>query len=76
MRMIFDFKCPTGHVTESLVDAAIFKAPCKICSETAARQISAPKAMLDGTSGHFPGAADKWARQHERGANPAGANSF
>lgn len=71
MRIIFNFKCPTGHITESLVDSAVLKAPCKSCLEMAERQISAPKAMLDGTSGHFPGAADKWARQHEQGAKIA-----
>ena len=76
MRLIFDFKCPSGHTTESLVDTGVFEAPCKTCTETAARQISAPKAMLDGTSGHFPGAADKWARQHEKGAKVARDNSF
>jgi hypothetical protein len=35
------------------------------CGKPAMRQLSAPRAQLDGCSGHFPTAADAWERRRE-----------
>lgn len=67
MRKIFDVKCPQGHRTEvfgNLEDT--FR--CGECGEDAKRVITPIRFKLDGTSGHFPTAADKWAKRHIQGA--------
>jgi hypothetical protein len=66
--IIFDFKCPAGHLFERYVTSDTFETPCKECSETAKRQIASPTFVLNPHSGGFPGAALKWAREHEKGS--------
>lgn len=61
---VFDFLCPRGHRTEHFVDADIVEVECK-CGALGARQIAAPRATLDGCSGDFPTASDKWAARRE-----------
>lgn len=65
--MIFDFKCPKGHVFEANTPSSLRVIPCKECPEAAERQISAPLAKLPFT-GDYPGAALKWAKYHEKGS--------
>jgi hypothetical protein len=66
--MIFDFQCAFPHRFEANVSSSIHSLPCKVCSEPAKRLISAPAVHLDPTTGAFPGAALRWAREHERKA--------
>lgn len=61
---VFDFRCHNGHVVEHFVDASIEEVECE-CGAMGLRQIAAPRCELDGCSGHFPGAADKWVRDRE-----------
>jgi hypothetical protein len=61
---MFDFRCPEGHVEEHLVDAGTEENQCK-CGAIGKRQLAAPRAKLEGFSGAFPGAADKWERNRE-----------
>lgn len=61
---VFDFRCPLGHVTEHFVESHVVEVACH-CECRAERQIAAPRIDLDGCSGHFPGAADKWERTRE-----------
>lgn len=63
--MLFDFKCPLGHVFEQNVQSSIRETPCLECGNTANRIISAPALKIPFT-GDYPGAAHKWARYHER----------
>lgn len=65
--MLFDFKCPTGHVFERNVASSIRQVECPECTQTAQRLISTPLLKIPGT-GDYPGAAMKWAKQHEKGA--------
>ena len=67
--MIFDFKCPASHVFEANVSSDTHSLPCKECPALALRIISAPFIKLSPT-GDFPGAALKWAKEHERRAVP------
>jgi hypothetical protein len=63
---VFDFRCKFDHVTEHFVDSASIDETIKCeCGEPAQRQIAAPRAQLEGFSGAFPGAADKWERNRE-----------
>lgn len=59
MIRVYDFRCPLGHVTEHFVESDIVEVQCH-CECMAERMIPAPRAKLDGCSGDFPTAADKW----------------
>lgn len=61
---VFDFRCRNGHVVEHFVEADIEEVECH-CGAMGLRQIAAPRCELDGCSGHFPGAADKWVARRE-----------
>lgn len=71
MRKIHDFKCTNpdcGVYTEAYVEDNITQRECPHCHCAATRVISAVAFKLDCS---FPGYADKWARDHERGAKAA-----
>ena len=59
---VFDFLCHNGHRVERFVNADIVEHECE-CGALGLRQIATPRAQLDGTSGHFPGASDAWERK-------------
>ena len=62
MKRIFDFLCANGHVTEALIDDTLYETQCKQCSELSIRQISSPQFKLDGCSGDYPSASDRWVK--------------
>lgn len=67
MLILYDFKCThCGHEQEELVDRKVKYTGCNNCDYETTRVISPVRCQLEGVSGHFPDAADKWARQHER----------
>lgn len=74
MRKIVDVRCKTcdtvseeyGYLTDSF--------RCGACGEEAVRIISPIRCSLDGTSGDFPGASIKWAREHEKAAHNQGGS--
>ncbi len=70
MLILFDFKCPNGHVEESLVEADTNTSTCS-CGLSARRVISPVRSKLDGTDPGFPGAYDKWARDHMKRGGPS-----
>ena len=70
---VFDFVCNIGHSSEVFADDAIKQLVCPICGDVAHRVISKPRFKLDGVSGAFPTAADKWARDHIQAAVVANA---
>lgn len=61
---VWDFLCRNGHRVEHFVDVGIEEVECE-CGAMGKRQIAAPRASLDGCSGHFPTAADAWERRRE-----------
>lgn len=72
MIRVFDFQCENGHVTEHFVNSDTFIIACH-CGEVAHRVVSTPNFKLDGITGNFPTAADKWARDHKQAAAVANA---
>lgn len=68
MKRIFEFRCAKEHITEKLVDDEIRTIECPHCHNDASRIISSPKINLEGITGAFPSAHDKWARKHEEAA--------
>jgi predicted nucleic acid-binding Zn ribbon protein len=68
MIRVFDFRCEEDHVAEHFLNTPITddtEIPCAVCGKPSKRQLAAPRAQLDGCSGHFPGAADAWERRRE-----------
>ena len=72
MRKMWDFRC-TGcdDVKELLVRNDDPAPSCTKCGAETKRMLAAPRCKLEGISGDFPGAAIKWARDHERAAKQA-----
>lgn len=65
MLILFDFECEIcDHVFEALVDREVKETDCPECGRNAVRKISPVRSKLDGTDPGFPGAYDKWARDH------------
>jgi hypothetical protein len=74
MLLLFDFKCPNGHVEERLVDRELRTVKCQSCGEPASRMISPVRCALDPHAG-FPDATDKWTKRHEvEGRKPSESN--
>lgn len=66
---VFDFECSNGHITEKFCRNGGLIGTCDTCGETLRQDmkiISAPRFMLEGVSGDFPGAAMKWDQRHEK----------
>lgn len=60
MRILFNFKCEDGHVTEQLVNNDVHTGTCRTCDKPASRMVSTPRIRLEGISGSFPDASAKW----------------
>lgn len=59
---LYEYECPNGHVTEHLATVTNRAKPhyCNTCGLTAEYKISAPTVKLEGITGAFPGAYDRW----------------
>lgn len=69
MRTIRDFLCSTcGTITEKLVVTDFRAIECPECHGDAVEQLSMPTVRLEGITGAFPGAHDRWARIREENA--------
>lgn len=63
MRLLYDFKCQKcGGIFEKFTNSTFMLCDC---GGTMDRMISTPTVKLEGISGAFPGAADKWAKIRE-----------
>lgn len=68
MKAMFDFHCrDCGDTFEMFTDERNRTAQCD-CGGKAHRMISKPGIRLDGTSGDFPTAYDRWASVREANA--------
>jgi hypothetical protein len=66
MKTIRDFCCgDCGTVTEKYLDSSIRTIECPECFGNATQLMSMPTVKLEGITGSFPGAAEKWARVRE-----------
>jgi hypothetical protein len=66
MRVLRDFKCESGHVTERYIDSETEMIPCNSCEKIARRIVSFGTIILDGTDPSLPGAWNKWATIREK----------
>ena len=74
MLILFDFQCQDcGHTQEGLVHHETRSVVCDECGGHSARLISPVRSKLDGTDPGFPGAYDKWARDHAKNGGPSEA---
>jgi hypothetical protein len=63
---VYDYKCESEHVSEHFVkDDNVNSVSCPTCGANAIRLLPAPQSKLEGITGAFPGAADKWVRLRE-----------
>jgi predicted nucleic acid-binding Zn ribbon protein len=69
MRVIYDARCTSCGNVDEVFGKKGDAVRCTVCSSESQALISPVRCSLDGTSGDFPGAAIKWARDHERRAN-------
>ena len=73
MRVMNDFICgDCGAVTERLVDIEFKTIECPECHSDAVLLQAMPTVRLEGVTGAFPGAADRWARIREENARIKG----
>ncbi len=69
MRTMRDFECVAcGIVTEALRGTEVSQIMCPDCGGDAVEMLSAPTIRLEGVTGSFPGAADRWAKIREDNA--------
>lgn len=65
MKNLRDYRCnECGIVVERYLDSETLDVPCE-CGGIARRIIGMPHVVLEGITGAFPGAHDKWARVRE-----------
>ena len=76
MRILNDFICDNGHVTERYTDHYIKEIQCSHCDLLAQRQLASPRSKLEGITGAFPTAYDRWATVHEQVAKVAQSKSY
>lgn len=62
MKRMFDFLCDLGHESEQLVDDSVRIIDCPTCGKEAHRLVSSPQVKLEGFTGAFPDAYDRWAK--------------
>jgi len=67
MLVLNDYKCTNcGETTEYLLDNATYSTSCHLCGGVAKKVQSAISFKLEGVSGSFPTAADKWASRRPK----------
>jgi hypothetical protein len=65
MIKVYDYKCKNGHVHERFDSETPDFVPCPVCGEQAWRLVCTPRFELEGVSGSFPTATDKWVARRE-----------
>ena len=65
-RKIYDFGCPSGHITEEFIDDSVMQIDCPDCRQLSTRLVSYAGPVLEVISGDFPGATMKWARGRQK----------
>ena len=66
--ILYDFQCECGSKFEALAKMSDLTYECKRCGKMASRLISTPRIKLEGWSGHFPTAKQKFIKMHEKEA--------
>jgi len=62
---LYDFKCKCGNVFEGFAEISDKTHECERCGSKAVRLVSTPMINLEGYSGHFPTAKQKFIKRHE-----------
>lgn len=66
MKRIFEFTCKECKETFDKYTEYCQETECSLCGGKADKIISAPRIELEGYSGAFPGAADRWVKKHKQ----------
>jgi hypothetical protein len=70
-KRLFDFRCKNNHVEERFIDTQFVEVECSKCGELASRLISPVRSKLEGITGAFPTAYDRWGTVHKEAAQKA-----
>ena len=62
MKILNDFLCDDGHVTEALRDDSEQSIVCPVCGKEAVKTLATPQIKLEGFTGAFPDAYERWAK--------------
>lgn len=65
MKILNDFQCAKGHKEEYFVDSTVSVVTCRHCGNDATKLLAAPRSKLEGFTGDFPDAADRWVKLRE-----------
>lgn len=65
---VYEYECPAHGRVEMFESNPAEVRECPNCGLTSPRALCAPRSKLEGWSGAFPTAADKWARMHYEAA--------
>ena len=67
---LYEYECPVDGLYEafSTLTSRDEVRTCPVCERATKRVQTAIRFKLEGVSGHFPTASDKWADIHEREA--------
>jgi hypothetical protein len=60
MKILNDFKCAKGHMEEYFVDSSVNVVTCRHCGNDATKMMAAPRSKLEGITGAFPDAYERW----------------
>lgn len=67
-KLLREFHCGSCNArSERFIDTSVTSIPCE-CGGIAQKVISLPTVSLEGITGSFPGAYDRWARIREDNA--------
>ncbi|NBW38012.1 MAG: hypothetical protein EBR30_23925 [Cytophagia bacterium] len=76
MKVMNDYECSQGHMSEHFVDLLVGAVDCPHCNEVAYKRLTAPRIKLEGYSGSFPTAADRWTKNHIEATKVAESKSY
>jgi rRNA maturation protein Nop10 len=66
MKVLNDFWCASCASTEEyFVENDLTTTACQVCGQDATKVISPIRFQLEGVSGDFPTAADRWVKRRE-----------
>ena len=63
---LYDWECECGNKFEGMARMSERTHVCELCGSLAKRVISPVRSKLEGWSEHFPTAAMKWTKMHEK----------
>jgi hypothetical protein len=70
MKRVYEYVCKVHGKFDAFdkQETRYMPKPCPDCGKESGYAVSSPRSALEGLSGDFPTAHDRWATRHEKGA--------